>query len=101
MRRPLDTPKRNTFGDGDIVESTHYVDFNEVFTHVAIIPGAPDSLLSIANLVLRGFVIRMSKLGMGVFLSDKLVLCGTIDKEMFYMDNKELIQSRFRVAETT
>ena len=43
----------------------------------------------------------MSKLGMGVFLGDKLVFRGAIDREMFYMDIEELIQSRFRVAEPT
>jgi hypothetical protein len=101
VRRPWDKPKRITFGNGDVVESTHYVDFNDVFTHVAIIPGAPDTLLSIANLVRRGFEIRMSKLGMGVFLGDKVVFRGAIDREMFYMDIEELIQSRFKVAEPT
>ena len=38
---------------------------------------------------------------MGVFLGDKLVFRGAIDREMFYMDIEELIHSRFRVAEPT
>ena len=72
-----------------------------VFSHIAIISGAPDTLLSIANLVRRGFEIGMSKLGIGVFLGDKLVFRGAIDREMFYMDIEELIQSRFKVAKPT
>ena len=45
--RPWNKPKKITFGNGQVVESTHYVNFNHVFTHVAIIDNAPDTLFSI------------------------------------------------------
>jgi hypothetical protein len=101
--RPWNKPKKITFGNGQVVESTHYVNFNDIFTHVAIIENAPDTLFSIANLIRRGFEIRMSRMGMGVFLGDIIVFRGAIDLEtgMFYLDIEEMRASSFKIDPPT
>ena len=93
---PWDTgPIKIQFGSGNIETSYHYVNLNNVFTHVAVIPSAPDTLISIFDLVLAGFEIRQKLVGTGVYLNDELVFPGDIchRTRLFYMDIDKIVKS--------
>ena len=99
---PWDTgPIRIQFGSGNVEESTHYVNFNQVFTKVAVIKDAPDTLISIYNLVEAGFDIKLSRNGSGVYLNDQLVFPGARcpRNRLFYMNIDEIISSNVLVPQ--
>jgi len=99
---PWDTgPVSIQFGDGNIEKSTHYVDFNQVFTKIAVIDSAPDTLISIFNLIEAGFDIKLSKTGTGIYLNDQLVFPGSMctQNRLFYMDIDKIIASNMLVPQ--
>jgi hypothetical protein len=99
---PWDTgPVRIQFGDGNVETSTHYVNLNSVFTKIAVMENAPDTLISIFDLVLAGFEIKQSLLGTGIYLNDNLVFPGTIchQSRLFYMDLNAIVNSNILVPQ--
>jgi hypothetical protein len=99
---PWDTgPVRIQFGDGNVETSTHYVNLNSVFTKIAVMENAPDTLISIFDLVLAGFEIKQKLVGTGIYLNDNLVFPGTIchQTRLFYMDLNAIVNSNILVPQ--
>ena len=99
---PWDTgPVRIQFGDGNVETSTHYVNLNSVFTEIAVMENAPDTLISIFDLVLARFEIKQKLVGTGIYLNDNLVFPGTICHQtiLFYMDLNAIVNSNILVPQ--
>ena len=59
-------PFHIVFGNGARFHCTHYAHFGPILGQVAIVEGAPDTLLSIAVLTARGFEVRFLSNDQGV-----------------------------------
>jgi hypothetical protein len=66
------------FGIGARFHCTHYAHFGPILGQVAIVEGAPDTLLSIAVLTARGYEVRFlpSGQGVGIYKDQKLLFHG-------------------------
>jgi hypothetical protein len=62
---------------------------------------APDTLISIFDLVLAGFEIKQKLVGTGIYLNDNLVFPGTIchQTRLFYMDLNAIVNSNILVPQ--
>jgi len=84
-----------TFANNTKTTCTEYANFGPVIGKVAIVPNAPDTLLSVAALTERGFEVRFSPHGQGVGLyhNDQLIFRGTQDPttKLFHLDLQILI----------
>ena len=71
-------PFHIVFGNGARFHCTHYAHFGPILGQVAIVEGAPDTLLSIAVLTARGFEVRFlpSGQGVGIYKDQKLLFHG-------------------------
>jgi hypothetical protein len=83
------------FGNGARFHCTHYAHFGPILGKVAIVDGAPDTLLSIAVLTARGFKVRFlpSGQGVGIYKDQKLLFHGPQHEEsrLFHIDIQSLI----------
>jgi hypothetical protein len=84
-------------GTGARFHCIHYAHFGPILGQVAIVEGAPDTLLSIAVLTARGFEVRflLSGQGVGIYKDQKLLFHGPQHEQsrLFHIDIQSLINS--------
>jgi len=83
------------FGNGSRFHCTHYAYFGPILGKVAIVPDAPDTLLSIAVLTERGFEVRFLEhgRGVGIYKNQELMFHGPFDPtaRLWHIDIASLI----------
>jgi hypothetical protein len=83
------------FGNGARFHCTHYAHFGPILGQVAIVDGAPDTLLSVAVLTARGYEVRFlpNGQGVGIYKSEKLLFHGPQHEQsrLFHIDIQSLI----------
>ena len=83
------------FGNGARFYCTHYAHFGPILGQVAIVDGAPDTLLSIAVLTARGYEVRFlpSGQGVGIYKDQRLLFHGPQHEQsrLFHIDIQSLI----------
>jgi len=83
------------FGNGARFHCTHYAHFGPILGQVAIVDGAPDTLLSIAVLTARGYEVRFlpSGQGVGIYKDQRLLFHGPQHEQsrLFHIDIQSLI----------
>ena len=88
------TPRWIKFANNQRECSTHYADFGQIIGKVAILAGAPDTLISVPGLCRKGFEVSFKiPGGVRIYLQSKLVHQGIVkeDNDMFYVNIKELL----------
>jgi hypothetical protein len=87
-------PKWIKFGNGKRECSTHYAYFGPIIGQVAILASAPDTLISVAVLCLKGLEVSFKiPGGAGIYLQGVLLHQGTVDpvSHMFYVNIRDLL----------
>ena len=96
-----EVPKWIKFGNGKRECSTHFAHFGPIIGQVAILDSAPDTLISVAVLCLKGLEVSFKiPGGPGIYLQGVLLHQGVVDPQsnMFYVNIRELLDMSLKAS---